>query len=74
MFKFFIILLFFLSSCSYPDIDTVPNFNNMNITMQDSIELCKLSNSDNGEIATCFVQLNKITNRLWINQKKLIFA
>ena len=74
MFKFFIILLFFLYSCSYPDIDTVPNFNNMNITMQDSIELCKLSNSDNGEIATCFAQLNQITNRLWINQKKLIFA
>ena len=64
MFKFFIILLFFLCSCSYPDIDTVPNFNNMNITMQDSIELCKLSNSVNGEIATCFEQLNKITNRL----------
>ena len=64
MFKFFIIILFLFSSCSYPDIDTVPNFNNMNITMQDSIELCKLSNSVNGEIATCFEQLNKITNRL----------
>ena len=64
MFKFFIILLFFLSSCSYPDIDTVPNFNNMYMTMQDAIELCKISNSDNGQIATCFVQLNEITNRL----------
>ena len=64
MFKFFIILLFFLSSCSYPDIDTVPNFNNMNMTMQDAIELCKISNSDNGQIATCFEQLNEITNRL----------
>ena len=74
MFKFCIILLFFLSSCSYPDIDTVPNFNNMNMTMQDAIELCKISNSDNGQIAKCFEQLNEITNRLWINQKKLIFA
>ena len=64
MFKFFIILLLFLSSCSYPDIDTVPDFNNMNITLQDEIELCKISNSDNGQIAKCFEQLNKITNRL----------
>ena len=64
MFRFFIILLLCLSSCSYPDIDTVPNFNNMNMTMQDSIELCKIRNSDNGQIATCFDQLNAITNRL----------
>ena len=64
MFKFFIILLFFLSSCSYPDIDSVPHFNNMNMTLQDAIELCKISNSDNGQIAKCFEQLNKITNRL----------
>ena len=64
MFKFFIILLLFLSSCSYPDIDTVPDFDDMNITMQDSIELCKISNSDNGQISTCFTQLNEITNRL----------
>ena len=74
MFKFFIIILFFFSSCSYPDIDTVPDFRNMNMTMQDAIELCKISNSDNGQIAKCFEQLNKITNRLWTNQKKLIFA
>ena len=64
MFRFFIILLLCLSSCSYPDIDTVPNFNNMKMTMQDAIELCKISNSDNGQIATCFDQLNAITNRL----------
>ena len=64
MFKFFIILLLFLSSCGYPDIDTVPDFNNMNITLQDEIELCKISNSDNGQIATCFEKLNAITNRL----------
>jgi len=64
VFKFFIILLLFLSSCSYPDIDTVPDFDDMNITMQDSIELCKISNSDNGLIDTCFEELNAITNRL----------
>ena len=64
MCKFFIILLFFLSSCSYPDIDSVPHFNNMNMTLQDAIELCKISNSDNGQIATCFAQLKEITNRL----------
>ena len=64
MYKFFLFLLFFLCSCSYPDIDTVPNFNNMNLTMQDTIELCKISNSDTGEISQCFTQLKQITDRL----------
>ena len=54
----FIILLFLytLSSCAYPDIDTVPNFQNLNITEQEHIDLCKLSNDDNKKFIECLVE------------------
>ena len=42
------ILLFLLSSCAYPDIDTVPDFKEVIITKEDSIELCKIKNPYTG--------------------------
>ena len=42
MIKFFVIFLFLLSSCAYPDIDTVPDFKDVIITQEESIELCKM--------------------------------
>ena len=53
MFKLFLIFLFLLSSCGYPDIDTVPNFRDVNITEKEAIDLCKINNSDNEQIAKC---------------------
>ena len=53
MFKLFLILLFLLSSCGYPDIDTVPNFRDVNITEKEAIDLCKINNSDNEQITKC---------------------
>ena len=53
MFKFFLIFLFLLSSCGYPDIDTVPNFKDVKITEKEAIDLCKINNSDNEQIANC---------------------
>ena len=53
MFKLFLILLFLLSSCGYPDIDTVPNFKDVNITEKEAIDLCKINNFDNEQIAKC---------------------
>ncbi len=38
------IFLFLLSSCMYPDIDTVPDFKDVIITEEDSLELCKMIN------------------------------
>ena len=64
MIRFFVVLLFLLNTCSYPDIDTVPDFKNMQITIQESIELCKLSNSDNEQKSICFAELYQIINRL----------
>ena len=53
MFKFFLIFLFLLSSCGYPDIDTVPDFKDVKITEKEAIDLCKINNSDNEQIANC---------------------
>ena len=53
MFKLFLIFLLLLSSCGYPDIDTVPDFKDVNITEKESIDLCKINNSDNEKIANC---------------------
>ena len=44
MIKFFVIFLFLLSSCAYPDIDTTPGFKDVIITKEESIELCKMNN------------------------------
>ena len=43
----FLIPLIILISCSYNDIDTVPIFDEMKITNQESLELCKFSKNTN---------------------------
>ncbi len=53
MFKLLVIFLFLLSSCVYPDIDTVPDFKDVNITDKEAIDLCKINNSDNDQITKC---------------------
>ena len=45
--------MFFLISCGYPDIDTVPDFNDMQITEEEAIELCKIEKTDIVEINNC---------------------
>ena len=60
MFKLLLIFLFLLSSCGYPDIDTVPDFKDVNITEKEAIDLCKIDNSDNEQITECLK--NYITN------------
>ena len=55
--KFFIVLLFLLTySCGYPDIDTVPKENKLNISESEAIDLCNSLNADNKDekvIADC---------------------
>ena len=62
MFKLFLIFLFFLLSCGYPDIDTVPDFKDVNITDKEAIDLCKINNSDNEQITEC-LKNNKTKNK-----------
>ena len=49
----YLIMLFFISSCSYPDIDTVPDFKNVNLTSQELIDLCQLTSDVKSEVDKC---------------------
>ena len=58
-----IILLLFLLSCGYPDIDSVPEFKNLNITQQEYIDLCNLSYTDKKKLTKCLNEITKKTNK-----------
>ena len=58
MVKFIIIFLLLLYSCGYPDIDTVPSFNQLKLTKQESIDLCNLSSTDNKEVEKCIESID----------------
>ena len=62
--KYLFIILFLIISCSYPDIDTVPDFSSLYVSMQDSIDLCKISNSDKEIKEDCYKDLKNIINGL----------
>ena len=48
-----IFFLFFLFSCGYPDIDSVPSFKELKITDEELFDLCQLSSNDKSEIDNC---------------------
>jgi len=50
---FFLIICFFVFSCAYPDIDSVPDFNNVNLTEEELIDLCTNKSSDTNISKTC---------------------
>ena len=50
---FYLILLCSLTSCSYPDIDSVPDFKDVKLTKDELIDLCLLSSNVKSEIDKC---------------------
>ena len=57
--KFIIIfILLILSSCGYPDIDTVPNFKTLDLTEDELFDLCELSSNDKTESENCIKEKN----------------
>ena len=62
--KFIIVVFFFLFSCNYPDIDSLPDFGSFNISIQESIDLCKIRNSDKENNEDCFKDLKNIISGL----------
>ena len=52
------LFIFFLYSCGYPDIDSVPDSNNLNLTDQELFDLCELSSADKKVIKNC-IKKNK---------------
>ena len=59
MSRIFIIIILILSSCGYPDIDSVPDFNNLNLTKEEARDLCNMNNSDNEELSKCLNEIDK---------------
>ena len=53
--KFLLIfpLFFFISSCGYPDIDNVPDFQNTKLSNEELLEYCRISNTDKKDIDKC---------------------
>ena len=55
----FFFLLFYVNSCGYPDIDSVPNFKELDLTVEEIIDLCQLSSNDKSEIEICIEEKQK---------------
>ena len=56
---FFLIFLFYIYACSYPDIDSVPDFQDMDLTKEEAIDLCNMNSSDNEKILNCLNQVDE---------------
>ena len=50
---FFMLLLLFIYSCGYPDIDSVPTFNKVDLTDEELMDLCDNKTSDNNNNQLC---------------------
>ena len=46
-------VLFLLVSCGYPDIDSVPSFNDLKLTDEELFDLCQLNSTDKSEVDNC---------------------
>ncbi len=53
MLIFKLLIFVILWSCSYPDIDSVPNFKDLKLSKEELYDLCQLSSSDKKDIETC---------------------
>ena len=62
--KIIFILLLLLYSCNYPDIDSLPEFYSLNISMEETLDKCKINNTFKDEKEDCFIELKNLINRL----------
>ena len=49
-------VLFLLVSCGYPDIDSVPSFNDLKLTDEELFDLCQLNSTDKSEVDNCIIE------------------
>ena len=64
MFKILLLLLFILFSCQYPDIDSVPEFNSLNVSLEETLDKCKIKNRSNNLTDDCYKAQKQIIDRL----------
>tara|TARA_B110000438_G_scaffold289405_1_gene323953 strand:+ start:855 stop:1040 length:186 start_codon:yes stop_codon:yes gene_type:complete len=57
---FFSLIFVYIISCGYADIDSVPDFKDLKLTKEESIELCKIDNTDNDKVKECLKKLEKL--------------
>ena len=58
--RLLIFLIFsIISSCGYPDIDTVPDFKNLVLTEEEFFDFCKFANDESNELVKCVAQYIK---------------
>ena len=57
MIRYFLslIYLFLLISCGYPDIDNVPDFNNITLSDEEILDFCSSINTDRINIDNCII-------------------
>ena len=55
----FLLIIFILQSCGYPDIDSVPDFKDVKLTEEELFDLCQLSTTDKTKINNCINKKNK---------------
>ena len=55
MIKYFTIfpLFFFIISCGYPDIDNVPGFKGTQLTDEELLDYCSISNTEKKDVDKC---------------------
>ena len=58
-----IIITFLMNSCSYPDIDTVPDFKKLNLSDQEIYDYCSNIESNKKNIDKCIIDY-KSNNKL----------
>ena len=61
----YLLIFFLLLSCRYPDIDSVPEFDSLDISIDENIDLCKIKNKNNSIQDDCFKELNS-SNGLYV--------
>ena len=49
----YLLILLYLISCGYPDIDKVPDFNDVNMSDKEINDYCSTINSDKNNIDKC---------------------
>ena len=50
-------IMFFIISCQYPDIDNVPDFNNISLSDEEIMDYCSNLDTDQTNLEKCITDL-----------------
>ena len=58
-FIIFLFIMIFILSCQYPDIDNVPDFNNVSLSDEEIMDYCSNLDTDQIQLENCITDLKK---------------